>query len=323
MTRRRPLDGEMPDRRRDMLGRWILVTLVVSLVLHGIGWNLTRRVSVQSMSDSFYEQIVPRTFHVERVDIDPRLLEPVPQAAASAPPIEPIRLPDEKISPFEATGTPSKDAALPSLDGAFAGEKPAIPDSVATPASTNLLERADEALREELLREMSEAFPATPALPLANELPGSGAVRAVGKAASAPGFSNLDELLESTGPLGADTAPIMLPGDVLFEYDAYELQPGAVASLEKLARILSRNPRARFVIEGHSDSFGPPDYNMRLSELRAESVKTWLTARMGIDADRIQTRGLGQTRHIVPATESVEGQRLNRRVEIVIQNNAQ
>ena len=49
----------------------------------------------------------------------------------------------------------------------------------------------------------------------------------------------------------------------------------------------------------------------------------WLVGRMGIDDSRVKTRGLGQTRIVVPPTESVGGQMLNRRVEIVIQNNVQ
>lgn len=323
MTRRGPLIDETHGLRRDTYGRWILLALVVSLVLHGVGFNLVRNVPVESMSDAFYERIVPRTFQVERVDIDPRLLEPQPEESASSPKVVPITLPDEKITPVESGNVPREGNMPPALDAAILAEKPSIPEAFPDLESPSLLERADDALRQELLREMAEAFPSTPALPLDG---GSGQTPApsnAGGGSAVPGFSNLDALLEGTGPLKPDTAPILLPGDVLFEYDDHRLQPRALASLEKLARILSRNPRATFVIEGHSDSFGPPDYNLRLSELRAESVKAWLTGRMGIDASRIQTRGLGQTRLIVPATESVDGQLLNRRVEIVIQNTAQ
>lgn len=321
MTRRKPLIDEAHGVRRETLARWILVALVVSIVLHGIGFNLARNVPVESMSDSFYERIVPRSFHVERVDIDPRLLEPAPAQTAAPAKVVPISLPDEEISTLETPEAAVSESVPPTLDAALLDEKPALPDAVAVPESSNLLERADEALKRELLKEMNEAFATTPSVPLSN-VPNSAAAQGVG-ARSGGGFSDLDKLLQGTGPLQDDTAPILLPGDVLFEYDQYELQPRALESLEKLARILSRNPRARFVIEGHSDSYGPPDYNMRLSELRAESVKKWLVGRMGIDDSRVKTRGLGQTRLVVPPTESVEGQMLNRRVEIVIQNNVQ
>lgn len=325
MTRRYHPQVEASGVKRDTFARWVLLALLLSLGLHGLGWSLSRKVPVESMSDSFYEQIVPRTFQVERVDIDPRLLESSPDEAAKPPVVAPVDLPDERISPLDAVGKTSGIQPLPALDDALLGEKPAIPDALPmdVPNPTSVLEEADEALRGELLRELSEAFPSTPELEISQSLGGSAESAVNASAGGLPGFSNLDELLERTGPATPATAPILLPGDVLFEYDAFELQPGAVASLEKLAQLLNRNPGARFVIEGHSDSFGPPEYNLRLSELRAESVKDWLTRRMGIDESRIQTRGLGQSRLLVPSTESVEGQQLNRRVEIVIQNNVQ
>jgi outer membrane protein OmpA-like peptidoglycan-associated protein len=96
------------------------------------------------------------------------------------------------------------------------------------------------------------------------------------------------------------------------------LRPGATASLQKLGRLIQRNPQALFRVEGHTDSFGSDQYNMDLSQRRAETVKSWLVANMNIDADRIQTQGFGKTHLIVPADRSVEEQQLNRRVEIVI-----
>jgi outer membrane protein OmpA-like peptidoglycan-associated protein len=109
---------------------------------------------------------------------------------------------------------------------------------------------------------------------------------------------------------------------LLFDYDDHRLQQGAVASLEKLGQLLRRNPQARFLIEGHSDSFGPDDYNLTLSRLRAESVKIWLIDMMGIPAESISTMGYGKTRLSAPATGTIEDQRINRRVEIVIQDSA-
>jgi outer membrane protein OmpA-like peptidoglycan-associated protein len=85
-----------------------------------------------------------------------------------------------------------------------------------------------------------------------------------------------------------------------------------------LGRLIQRNPQAVFRVEGHTDSFGSDQYNMELSQRRAETVKGWLVANMSIDQDRVQTQGYGKTRLIVPADRSVDEQQLNRRVEIVI-----
>ncbi|HEX4200561.1 MAG TPA: OmpA family protein, partial [Chthoniobacterales bacterium] len=132
------------------------------------------------------------------------------------------------------------------------------------------------------------------------------------------GFSNLDELLSGSGRVGSGTAPILMPTDLLFDYDSANLREGATASLQKLGRLIQRNPLAIFKVEGHTDSFGSDEYNMELSERRAETVKDWLVQNMGIDAGRIQTQGYGKSRLLVPGDRSVEEQQLNRRVEIVI-----
>ena len=135
-----------------------------------------------------------------------------------------------------------------------------------------------------------------------------------------PNFSNLDSLLSAQGPLTSKTAPILLPTDLLFDYDSATLRQAAVGSLQKLAELIDRNPNANFIIEGHTDSFGTPEYNARLSLARAESVKDWLVMSAGIQSWRIQARGFGMTHLLVPGG-SVEAQQLNRRVEIVIKNN--
>jgi len=139
-----------------------------------------------------------------------------------------------------------------------------------------------------------------------------------GNAGLPAGFSNLDELLSGSGQVGSGTAPILMPTDLLFDYDSANLRPGATASLQKLGHLIQRNPQSVFTVEGHTDSFGSDQYNMDLSQRRAETVKTWLVGNMSIDPDRIQTKGFGKTHLIVPAERSVEEQQLNRRVEIVI-----
>ncbi|MEI6493515.1 MAG: OmpA family protein, partial [Verrucomicrobiota bacterium] len=121
-----------------------------------------------------------------------------------------------------------------------------------------------------------------------------------------------------TGPLTPETAPILMPTDLLFDYDSPDLRIEALASLRKLALLIQRNPGARFVIEGHTDSFGSEEYNLELSRKRAESVKAWLTESMGLKADSIQTVGYGKSRLLTPADGTVEQQQINRRVEIAI-----
>src|SRR5260221_12591786 len=98
--------------------------------------------------------------------------------------------------------------------------------------------------------------------------------------------------------------------ELLFDFDSANLRDGATASLQKLGRLIQRNPQAVFKVEGHTDSFGSDDYNMDLSQRRAETVKDWLVQDMNIHANRILTRRYGKTRASVPGYRSVEGQQL-------------
>lgn len=319
MNRRSRLLDQPSPPNRDAWAKWILPALIASILIHLLFWNWSRHVPIDRMSDAFYDKIVPRTFNIERADIDPRLLEP--EREEKKPDPVNFKLPEEKISLDRQTAKAPDQKNAPALDQAIVNEKPQLPDltkSAATIPASNLVP-LDDALVKELARDMpmvSEAVANEPLLALrASEAvpsrPGGGA-----------GFSNLDELLAQTGPLTPDTAPIMLPGDLLFEYDDHRLQPGAVASLEKLGQLLKRNPSSRFVIQGHSDSFGTDEYNLALSRLRADSVRIWLIDNVGIPPESISTIGLGKSRLIAPETGSIEEQKINRRVEILIKDAA-
>ena len=319
MSRRGRLIDLPSPPKRDAWARWILPALAVSILIHLLFWNWSRHVPIDRMSDAFYDKIVPRTFNIERADIDPRLLEPEPEKKKPDP--VDFKLPEEKISLDRQTAKAPDQKIAPPLDQAIVNEKPQIPDlpkSDATTPSSNLIP-VDDALVKELTRDVPVVSEATTSEPLL-------ALRATeavpDQQGGGAGFSNLDELLAQTGPLTSETAPIMLPGDLLFEYDDHHLQPGALASLEKLGQLLKRNPKARFVIEGHSDSFGTDEYNLTLSRLRADSVRIWLIDMVGIPPESISTVGHGKARLIAPATGSIEEQKINRRVEILIKDSA-
>lgn len=324
MNRRARTAGESPGTS---IGRWILPALLLSLLLHGLLVLWARRLPVESLSDEFYERIVPRTFHVERVQIDPKLLqEEQPKQDRSTAPAQ-VRLPEEKLT-FDqpATETVATPAA-PKIDATTLASDP----TVAGPSIEETLKAAqtsgartvlpeDKSLVEDLLQKQ----PFTPGTAVL-DVPSPGAMKVsenpsgnADTGSGTGGFSDLDTLLTQTGPLSPDTAPILMPTDLLFDYNAFELRPGAQASLEKLGRLMLKNPDARFRIEGHTDSFGPDAFNDDLSLRRANAVKAFLTERLGVPADRIQTLGFGRRKLIAPSTASIEGQQINRRVEIVI-----
>jgi outer membrane protein OmpA-like peptidoglycan-associated protein len=109
--------------------------------------------------------------------------------------------------------------------------------------------------------------------------------------------------------------------DVLFDFNKATLKPGAREKLSKLAGILLAYPGVfHMEIEGHTDSVGSDDYNQKLSEDRAASVRDYL-AEAGIPSDKIlAVRGFGKTRPVT-TNDTAEGRQMNRRVEIVIADN--
>jgi outer membrane protein OmpA-like peptidoglycan-associated protein len=147
-----------------------------------------------------------------------------------------------------------------------------------------------------------------------SKIPGDSAGPNKGRA---PGFSDLDQLLAQKGPLGSGTK-LRMPDDQLFEYDSAVLQPSAIEQLRKLGTLIQRNPGATFTVEGYTDSFGTPEYNIDLSQRRADSVKQYLVEAMGISPAQIETRGYGMTKFRASPNGSIEEQSPNRRVEIVV-----
>jgi OmpA-OmpF porin, OOP family len=108
---------------------------------------------------------------------------------------------------------------------------------------------------------------------------------------------------------------VMTLSDVLFDTGRATLKPGADRDLDRLAQALKDNANTRVLIEGHTDSVGGDEYNLALSQKRAESVADALQMR-GVPADRYQVKGLGKDFPVASNATSA-GRQQNRRVEIV------
>lgn len=101
---------------------------------------------------------------------------------------------------------------------------------------------------------------------------------------------------------------------VYFDFDKSELKNESKPDLNRGVRFLNENPTIRVEIAGHTDSVGTDAYNNRLSQQRAEAVRTYLI-QGGVQASRITARGYGETQPIADnGTE--EGRGRNRRVEM-------
>ncbi|ERS83871.1 OmpA family protein [Halomonas sp. PBN3] len=110
---------------------------------------------------------------------------------------------------------------------------------------------------------------------------------------------------------------VTLQSDVTFAFDSAELRPGAEYELNEVAATLNNNPEVRVTIAGHTDSIGSNEYNLGLSERRAESVRDYLVSQ-GVADGRMRTVGYGEERPVA-TNETDEGRAMNRRVEIMSQ----
>lgn len=132
--------------------------------------------------------------------------------------------------------------------------------------------------------------------------------------------STVQEVRQAMQSLGARETDlevrVALPADVLFDFDKADIRPDAASALAQLATLIRAYP-GRAELEGHTDAKGDDAYNQRLSLRRAEAVKGWLTQREGIAADRLATRGAGESRPVA-SNEDEAGRQKNRRVEVVI-----
>lgn len=104
--------------------------------------------------------------------------------------------------------------------------------------------------------------------------------------------------------------------DILFEFDKAQLKPGAGRTIQKVAEFLDNNPKVEVTIEGFTDSLGSEQYNLKLSEQRAEAVKSALAGE-GIVMERLQTKALGE-QFPVASNDTEAGRQENRRVELVL-----
>jgi outer membrane protein OmpA-like peptidoglycan-associated protein len=106
--------------------------------------------------------------------------------------------------------------------------------------------------------------------------------------------------------------------DVLFDKGKAALKPGAERSIDQIAAFLNENPDRRVQVEGFTDSEGANEYNLELSQSRADSVAIAIINR-GIDAQRVRALGYGEQYPV--ASNANDGSRqLNRRVEIIVSN---
>jgi outer membrane protein OmpA-like peptidoglycan-associated protein len=316
--------------------------LLVSLLVHAVMCLYFYRTRFQPIDTLFAEHQQTPTFKVKKVDLDNKPVQKTSMdqtnpAAKPDPDKTDVQLPDEKKSFDALLQEVHATAAMPDDTSDVLPDQPKVEQTDVNSVINEIerttaqtLSKSPNATREQsLFNDASASGRPQPALTgtelaksttikrpnaFTSKIPGDSAGP---NARHAPGFSDLDQLLSQTGPLGSGTK-LRMPDDQLFNYDSADLQSSAISQLQKLGTLIKRNPRATFSVEGYTDSFGSPEYNIDLSQRRADSVKQYLVEAMGIDPAQIVTRGFGQRKFRVSPNGSIDEQRENRRVEIIV-----
>ena len=109
---------------------------------------------------------------------------------------------------------------------------------------------------------------------------------------------------------------IELKQTVFFDTNKATIKPVSFALLNDVAQAMQDNPKIQVEIQGHTDSQGNDAFNLKLSQKRAESVRTYLTKK-GVSGDRMTPKGYGENVPIADNRTSA-GRAQNRRVEFVI-----
>jgi outer membrane protein OmpA-like peptidoglycan-associated protein len=117
-----------------------------------------------------------------------------------------------------------------------------------------------------------------------------------------------------------DTLLVRFDSDILFDTGSTTLGPAALGTVHEVADVLADYSKTAVVVQGHTDSTGPADYNQDLSERRAETVGGALVAR-GVAPQRLVATGYGESLPVA-SNGSERGRRLNRRVAILLKAKA-
>jgi outer membrane protein OmpA-like peptidoglycan-associated protein len=109
---------------------------------------------------------------------------------------------------------------------------------------------------------------------------------------------------------------VVIRGGVFFAFDSAEINPNAMQLVEKLSNVMQQYPDLNVAVVGYTDNTGNFNYNIKLSERRANAIVRQLV-KDGVSADRLAGVGVGPLNPIA-ANDTEEGRAQNRRVEGVL-----
>jgi OmpA-OmpF porin, OOP family len=316
--------------------RSIWAAVLLSFLLHSALLFWFMGVRVGEMIIPAQRDKVARPFEMRRVEIPAQLLQPglekMLNTGAVARPVEP---PQRMPEPGKLTdATLLANLPSPILPDLPTGQIPDLaPKIMAAPTNLNPYTLNEQAkLSAEIAKfsvgpDLGKIAIEGAALPSAissmgGPPPGGGGVGSVGVGSAIPSLEEIQAQFRLTAPTIDPTLPqpviVRLPSDILFEFNASTLNSSADPMLQLAVEYMQKFGRAEIEVEGHTDTIGEEPYNQKLSLARAESVRSWLQARMSVGDYKFSAKGWGESRPIVNPDGNVAEQQKNRRVEIMI-----
>jgi outer membrane protein OmpA-like peptidoglycan-associated protein len=229
-----------------------------------------------------------------------------------------LTLPKEQMTPDEITVSPKHNPL--DTQKLFADEKPTID---LAKLDNNVPKMNPDDLLPKLPDDMfnNRAGPKIVARPASDPGPdGDGTAKAIQVAGQ-----DVEGILSGLSNGTGTSRRLSLPGNLTFAYDSAEISAEGRGEMEKIAEAFRKFlgdelAKATFIIEGHTDPTGTAEYNQKLSERRAESVRAWFITNLNLDPGRVQTVGYGATRPVegVPLTGTVDQLQAHRRTEIIV-----
>lgn len=120
--------------------------------------------------------------------------------------------------------------------------------------------------------------------------------------------------------LDEETLRVNFDSDILFAVDSATLSPQSMYSLDEFAAVMREYPKTAILIQGYTDSTGSEEYNLRLSQRRADAVYNHLRLRE-VESGRMEAVGYGEG-YPVADNATAQGRELNRRVSILVRGKA-
>jgi outer membrane protein OmpA-like peptidoglycan-associated protein len=315
----------------DHLGRWAVVALIVSVILHIVALLALDKVQI-ALGIQQPEELTTGPVNVRRVEVKPyepptelpseETITPPDDSAALLEEVDLLALLPENEEIDMAPDITDPEFALKLSDPLAKGEVDA--PEVQTSSNIDLGSDLPEygRMEEELTPAAVGQITVDPGAVQIEDgeltsftedliKKGNGGLVDNGKL---DGIESLDQLL-NLPPNLLLSKRTLLPSDLLFEFNQAKLRESAKVGLMKLALLIDKNPGLYCWIEGHTDLIGTDEANIALSKRRAEAVKEYLVGSLRINPDRIYTIGLGESQPLVTEGDA-EAQAPNRRVEI-------